>query len=238
MLWYKGWLETKFKLLFTLGFACIILLLQYSVRNATTAPGHKSPLFATVLFSNPVLVMMICALLAGAGIVTQPSFQATKGLHGSTLFTVSLPVSRLRLLAVRASIGWLEGVVVIAMLCCGMWLVSPPLRAVATSVEMFQYGATLIACGSMLYFLSVLLATFLDDQWRVWCTMIVSAVLWWLSSHISHIPIPAFADIFRAMGKGSPLIAHTVPWTAMAFSLGVAAMLFFAALKIAQTREY
>jgi hypothetical protein len=64
--------------------------------------------------------------------------------------------------------------------------------------------------------------------------MIGSAALWWVSS---HTPLPAL-DIFRAMGKGSPLIAHTLPWTAMVFSLGLASILFCAALKVLQIREY
>jgi hypothetical protein len=235
MLWRKGWLETRFRLLFTLGFTTFILFLQYSARTAAQPPHAKPAVFALVLFSNPTLVLMICAMLAGSGIVTQPALQASKGLHGSTLFTLSLPVSRLRLLAVRASIGWLEGAGVIGVFCCGMWLVSPAFSSVVTPVEMFEYAGTLIACSSALYCLSVLLATFLDDQWRAWGTMIVSAALWWLSR---HIPLPISVDIFRAMRDGSPLIAHTVPWAAMAFSLGLAAVLFFAALKVAQSREY
>jgi hypothetical protein len=234
MLWHKGWLETRFRLLFTLGFTTLILALQHSVR-AAAPQGAKSAALGLVMFSNPTLVLMACALLGGAGIVTQPSLQATKGLHGSTLFTLSLPVSRLRLLAVRASIGWLEAIGVIAVLCCGMWLVSPAFRAIGTPVEMLQYAGTLIACASALYCLSVLLATFLDDQWRAWGTMIASAALWWLST---HTPIPASINIFRAMQEGSPLLAHTMPWTAMAFSLGLATILFFAALKVVQTREY
>jgi hypothetical protein len=45
-------------------------------------------------------------------------------------------------------------------------------------------------------------------------------------------------DIVRAMLTAPPLIAHTMPWTTIAFSVGLAAILFCAALKIAQTREY
>jgi hypothetical protein len=235
MLWRKGWLETGFRLLFILGYTTLILFLQYSARNAAPPPHAKTAVFTLVMFSNPILVLVICAMLAGAGIVTQPALQATKGLHGSTLFTLSLPVSRLRLLAVRASIGWLEGVGVIGVFCWGMWLVSPVFRVSVTSVEMVEYAGTLISCGSALYFLSVLLATFLDDQWRAWGTMLASAALWLLSP---RIPLPISVDIFRAMRDGSPLIAHTVPWTAIAFSLALAAVLFSAALKVAQTREY
>jgi hypothetical protein len=235
MLWYKGWLETRFRLLFTLGFTTLILVLQYSAQNAAPPPGGKSAAFGLVMVSSPILVLMVCAMLGGAGIATQPSLQATKGLHGSTLFTLSLPVSRLRLLAVRASIGWFEAAGVIGALCCGMWLVSPAFRTTVTPVEMLEYAGTLIACASSLYCLSVLLASFLDDQWRAWGTMITSAALWWLST---HTPLPASANIIRAMRDGSPLLTHTMPWTAMAFSLGLAAVLLFAALKVVQTREY
>ena len=145
MLWYKGWLETRFKLLFLVGFATFLLFFQHSVRNAPTPPGGRNPALGFVLFSTPALVLMLCAILGGAGIATQPSFQASKGLHGSTLFTLSLPVSRLRLLAIRASIGWLEVVAVVGVLCCGMWLASPALRTMSTLIEMVEYAGTLIA---------------------------------------------------------------------------------------------
>jgi hypothetical protein len=239
MLWdtlvYKGWLETRFRLLFTLSFMVLLLALTHSSGTVAPAPGARSPIVGIVLFSNPTFVVMICAMLAGAGIATQPSFQAVKGIHGSTLFTLSLPVSRFRLLAVRATLGWLEMAGAIGTICCGMWFASSQIRSSITVTEMFEYAVTLIACGSTLYFLSVLIATFLDDQWRVWGTMIAAGALWWLSSRAL---VPASADIFRAMGEGSPLIAHAMPWTAMASSLGLAAILFFAALKIAQSREY
>jgi hypothetical protein len=40
---------------------------------------------------------------------------------------------------------------------------------------MFKYAETLVACTSALYFLFVLFAIFLDDQWRVWGTMLASS---------------------------------------------------------------
>ena len=178
---------------------------------------------------------VVALMLAGAGIATQPALQATKGLHGSMYFTLSLPVSRFRLLAVRASIGWFATLGAITVRCCAIWILFPALRAIATPAEMFEYAVALGACASGLYFMSVLLATFLDDLWRVWGSMLVTVALLWLSD---NTPLPASANIFRAMGEGSPLIAHSMPWTAMAFSLELAAILFFAALKVVQTREY
>ena len=70
MLWYKGWLETRFRLLFTLGIATLILVLQYSARNAAPPPGGKSAAFGLVMVGSPTLVLLLCAMLGGAGVVT------------------------------------------------------------------------------------------------------------------------------------------------------------------------
>lgn len=231
MLWYKGWLETRFKLLFTLGFVCLNLRMGHSF-----SPNIKtSVLLSMVTFMGQMMGMMICALLAGAGINTQPTFQATRGLHGSTQFTLSLPVSRLRLIAVRVAIGWLETVGAIAVFYCAMWFASPQLRAKVAPLDLFKYAVTLIVCGSAVYFLSVLLGTFLDEMWRVWGTMIAAVALGWLSVHTY---LPASVDFIRATGKNSSLYTHAMPWSAMAFAVVLSAAFFYAALKIAQVREY
>jgi hypothetical protein len=229
MLWHKGWLETRYRLLFALGFVALFQLIQH--QPSATPQG----ILGLVLFSNPVLVVMSYTLVAGAGVATQPSLVASKGIHGSTLFTLSLPVTRLRLLSVRAAMGWLEGSGVIGVLCCALWFRSPALRAMVDPETMLRYAATLIACGSAIYFVSVLLGTFLDEQWRTWGTMLTATALWWLSAHSAF---PAFLNIFQGMGKDSPLIAHTMPWSAIVFSVLLAGVLFFAALTVLRAREY
>jgi ABC-2 type transport system permease protein len=235
MLWYKGWLETRFRLLFSLGFFGILVIQSHMMAGMRPPDGVKADPVRVFVLTETVLVAMLCGMVGGAGIATQPSFQASKGLHGSTLFTLSLPVSRLRLLAVRAGIGWIEAAGGIAAMCCAMWILFPALRGTNTPEEVFKYTVTLIACASGLYAISVLLATFLDEQWRAWGNIALFWALWWLSSHTS---LPASANVFRAMSDGSPLFIHTMPWLAMAFSLELAAILFFAALKVVQMREY
>jgi hypothetical protein len=212
-----------------LAFVGFLLYMQYSSLHSAKS------ISLTVQSTVPTFVMMFCALLSGAGIATQPPFQATKGVHGSMLFTLSLPVSRLRLVAVRATIGWLEVAGLIGILLTSMWFISPTLRMIATPWGMFEFAATVIICGSSIYSLSVLLATFLEDQWRIWGTMLATVGLWWLSHHIH---LPAATDIFLAMSKGSPLFTHTMPWAAMSFALALTAAFFFAALKVAEVREY
>ena len=99
MLWHKGWLETRFRLLFAVGLAGFFLFSAYGF-------GVKAPAALRAVIGNVALVAaVLSAMLAGSGIATQPAVQATRGLHGSMLFTLALPVTRLRLLAVRAGFG-------------------------------------------------------------------------------------------------------------------------------------
>src|SRR5262249_50279998 len=105
MLWYKNWLETRGRILFLLAF----ILFPVALRMATSRPANPTALaeqrsmaFLAFYWAVPTI------MLAGAGVKTQPGAAATRGLHGSMYFTLTLPVSRLRLLAVRAGLGWLE----------------------------------------------------------------------------------------------------------------------------------
>jgi hypothetical protein len=235
MLWYKGWLETRVKLLASIGYLGIMMFFAHA--HPLRIPGGRTPRTALV----PVLVMgttfiaVVCTWLSGAGVATQPSFQATKGIHGSTLFTLSLPVSRLRLLAVRAGLGWMEMATMIAALCCGMWLVHPGMHTLVTPITMLEYCGTLIVSASAFYCFSVLLATLLEDQWRMVVGMMAFAGMFWLSAYNY---LPAAIDPLRAMDRGSILIANTVPWSAMGVSVVLSAALLLAALKVIKIREY
>jgi len=232
MLWYKGWLETRWKLLFVLAFYTAVFIIGAN----TPPPAAESKVAALMGLArlSTMIVMFACVMMAGTGITTQPSFVVTKGLHGSTLFTLSLPVSRFRLLTARTSLGWLEMAGVVGSVC-GLWFTLPLMKAVVAPLDMFRYAITLVACGSVFYCASVLLGAFLEEVWRIWGSMMVVGALWLLCS---KTPVPASLNIFRAMAEGSPLLAHSMPWVAMGFSLGLGAILLFAALKVAEMREY
>ncbi len=236
MLWYKGWRETRVQIGADAVHHDRLHHLVSRSRGQSLAGRNQRG----VRISTPTISRASSSSPApgwrGAGIATQPPFQAVKGLHGSTLFSpFRCRWSRFHLLAVRAGIGWLEMIGVIGLQCCGMWFALPFLKGTATSREMFEYAGTLAACASVVYFLSVFLGTFPDDQWRMWGTMLGAAALWWMPRHTS---LPAAADIFRGVGEASPLWAHSVPWTTMGVSLGLSAFLLLAALKIVKAREY
>src|SRR6185436_5484050 len=116
MLWYKAWLETRFGLAFLFGLYTLVWVVAST--GARMAPEKQAPkpqeiAFMADAFAFPFIAAAIS--LAGTGIKTPSGgFQnQVKGLHGSTLYTLSLPVSRQRLVGIRSAVGLLDTAVVI-----------------------------------------------------------------------------------------------------------------------------
>jgi hypothetical protein len=229
MLWYKSWLEIRWRALFALSVFSLVIFLASSGKGNSLRE-------ATRMMDVLGLVFVIPAIsLAGAGIKTQSASRATKCMPGSVYFTLSLPVSRLRLLLVRAGLGLMATTAIVTIICCGVWALFPALRVTAAPVDVFRAGSSIGACTSVFYFLSVVFATFLEETWQMWGTMIAVGLLRWMSV---KAVLPQSLDLFHAIGVASPLLTHAMPWAAMAASLAVSAILFLIALRVVTVREY
>jgi len=237
MLWYKGWLETRFRVLFMFLFAI------FPIALFTLGPFPRNPAPQGYLNLMPAMVQMfslyytiIPLLLAGSGVKTQSEgFRPAKGLHGSIYFTLSLPVSRFRLFRTRVGLGMLEAAALLAIPPCALWILFPASRTQISGADLFKYWVTLAVCTAGPYCLGVLLSTVLDEVWHGWISMFGVIVLWWL---LSTAPLPKAANIFRAMGTSSPLFTHSLPWSSMGASLGAAAILFLTAKRVVEAGEY
>ena len=236
MLWYKGWLETRFRMLFMFLFAIFpisLMILNSHPAKPSTQDSFQAMHGIVEMFA--LYYSIIPLALAGSGIKTQSAFQRTKGLHGSMYFTLSMPVSRFRLLATRVGLGMLEVAAVLTVAPCGVWILFPSLRMHITGTDLFEYWVTLLSCALGLHFLGVLLSTVLDDVWQTWISIFGLLFLRWL---LSTAPLPKAMNIFRAMSELSPLFTHSLPWSSMGISLGAAAVLFLIAKRVVETREY
>ncbi len=224
MLWTKAWLEMRWRLLLGAG-------LPLAGALSISAPWNRQGIVAIVF-----LLMFAAVRLAGSGITTQTGgFRPGRGLHGSTFFTLSLPVSRLRLLAIRAGIGMAATAAVIAIVICTVWLKFPIVRGDSTPADLFELVIAAIVCNACFHLVSVFFATFLDETWQLFGCAFVIFPAWWI---IGKLSLPPSANVFAFLGKASPLVTHEFPWSAMAISVAVSAILFWAALKIVQNREY
>src|SRR5260370_22586505 len=136
MLWMKGWHETRIRVLLLVA---ATLVISAVASDFTPANGSISAqgLEATTLIGASV---MAAILLAGAGIKTQPGgVRPSKGLHGSMYYTLSLPVTRIRLFSVRVSLGMAETAAIHVLACCAVWLVRPTVRLNSSPADMFKH---------------------------------------------------------------------------------------------------
>ena len=128
MLWMKAWLETRWRLLYTLAVPLAALVLPHVMSNGASsqkAADKNAHIFIGVM---TFFSLFNAAYLAGAGIKTQSPFRAMKGLEGSMYYTLGLPVSRLKLILVRAGVGLLEFAGASAIVYSALWLFFSPAR--------------------------------------------------------------------------------------------------------------
>jgi hypothetical protein len=239
MLWMKYWLETRYR--FFMVFTPFLLMIGMGflqvghVRPNTQIPAEQR--LSVILAIFTLFWIVPGAMLASSGIKTQPPLTATKGLHGSVHFTLSLPVSRIRLLRSRAGLGILEMAIVILLAVIGFGfllpLQFPELRLPAT--DFARYGVTVFAFTLAVYSLSTLLATFMDDLWQMWGTMIAVGAARGLTALVKP---PQSMDVFQALGANSPLLTHSFPVWPVVLSLAVAACLCSAAARSVRERDY
>lgn len=131
MLWMKAWRETRWKLAFLMSGFLASLITAASGGGLGTAE-HAANLMGLLSF----LSIVASITLAGAGITTQSPFRRNRGLHESMYFTLSLPVSRFRLLAVRAGFGLLETAGMNVFMIASAWSLFPLTRASSTFVDL------------------------------------------------------------------------------------------------------
>lgn len=236
MLWYKGWLETRSRVL------RMVLIALVPIQFITLAAHGRNPASVgspsevrNVIEFLALYYSMIPLMLAGSGIKTQAAASRwTKGLHASIYFTLSLPVSRARRLATRSGLGMAEAGGVLAIAFWTVWIANPYLRTFITASDMFECWVSFFVFASAVYFLGVLLSTFLEEVSQTWASTFGVVLLWAFSKACPNTP----ASIFGPMGVTSPLFTHTLPWASMGVTLGVAAILFWAAQRVVESREY
>src|SRR4029077_11559573 len=100
------------------------------------------------------------AVLLGSG---SPLAQ---GAGGATLFTLSLPASRDRWLAVRVATGLAELLVLAVVPCLVLPLLSPAIGQTYSLGSAVIHGACLFIAGAVFFSLALLLSTVFSDLWR------------------------------------------------------------------------
>ena len=228
MLWMKAWFETRWRL----ALMTVLLLLVFAL--ALAKPSLSQATMNAALFAIGLDTCFGCVILAGAGVQTQPIFQTVRGVHASMTFTLSLPVTRLRLLYVRAALGLAESIGFIVAVCCAEWLIFRSLLGNPGVLDLLKLIFEYAAFGVAVHCVSIFFATVFDLIFQMYATLLAMGFLWFITSRLH---LPRSIDIFRLMIGDPALVTHTL-LCRIAVSCSLALISLLAAARIVQTREY
>jgi hypothetical protein len=230
MLWYKAWLETRWRFVFMVGSILLVWLLPLWLPSHSAVPASR--LWFGLQLGSVLLSMLAAIYLAGSGINSQTMYAATTGFHGSMLFTLSLPVSRRRLLFVRAGLGAiLTGVLVI---CMTAYILLHRPGAVSASLAL-SYIARVLVCTMAVYSLSVLLACVFDEVWQFMGGCLVWSGVFLLQTRFAAV---AWVSPIRGMSQISYSGNGTASWPPLLASILLTGILLSASVLFLQRKEY
>lgn len=251
MLWYKSWLETRWR--FFIGFALMLLSVASTVLTypqvmkllplvPTNVPGEigrriqeaaeLSRTFPGFVWSqafrqNLANLATLFAVLLGTGNFLSRSSGA--------LFTLSLPVSRQRLVAVRAAAGLLELSALAVIPSLGLPLLAPMVGASYGVGEALLHGLCLFVAGAVFFGIALLLSTFFSDPWRPLLSALAIACVLGFADAV--VKVPAWS-VFGVMSGETYFRSGTVPWGGLAVSAVVATALAYSAAVNLARRDF
>lgn len=247
MLWYKSWLETRWR--FLIGFGLLTILAGGTVFDYL-AVEKLLPLARTIDTSgtmgrrirdaveiqssyrgfvwwqwfrqNLVQMWTLFAVLLGSG-----GLLPTSG--GAAVFTLSLPTSRNRVLGVRAATGLAELLVLAFVPSLVIPLLSPAIGQSYSVGDTLVHGACLFIAGAAFFSLAFLLSTVFSDLWRP--LLIACSVAVVLATCELVVRDLARYGIFRVMSGEVYFRTGELPWLGLLTSAALSVAMLYAATR-------
>ena len=246
MLWYKAFLETRWR--FLIGLAILMLSAAGAVvayprvvkllplvpsvdtsgelgrrikEAAELMRDYRGYVWSQWLRQGMTNMLSLFAVLLGTGgLLSQAS-------GGGALFTLSLPVSRNRLLGVRVATGLAELLALAFVPPLLLPLLSPAVGQTYGIGDALIHGACFFVAATVLFSMACLLSTVFSDVWRP--ALIVCGL-----AAVLGICEPFFGDLsryslFGIMDGETYFRGGGLPWLGLLASAAVSAAMLFAA---------
>ena len=254
MLWRKAWLETRGRFLTALIVLSVIAVgnvfqyvavqrllpgLSYEApRNASPIEGFireaiemqrdfRGFVFFATFRQNLMQIGIVFAVLLGCGGLLH---EARKG---SVLFTLALPVTRRRLMAVRTATGLAQLLAITMVPALLITLFAPAIGQHFSVVDSLAHGFCLFVVGGVFYSLASFLSTMFADFWR---PLLVAIVIACVAAAIQLVA-PQLG-IFRVMSGETWFRTGALPWTGLVASAVVASALLYGAAETIERKDF
>ena len=251
MLWYKAWLETRWRFLIGLALllcssgAVVLMYPRLTELISLGPPNGGGPLTAEIRQAMeiertyrgyiwyqwfrenlPQWGTVFAVLLGAAGPLSAPA---------GALFTLSLPVPRARLLVVRTATALAEVFALTFVSSLLIPLLSAAIGQHYAIADAVIYSASFFVAVSAFLMLAVFFSTIFDDPWRP--PLIALAIAAVLSSLNRVFGRPPYSG-FGLMSAESYFRSGHLPWLGLLAIAAVTAMLYGASVAMLKRRDF
>lgn len=255
MLWYRVWLETRSR--FLIGLGLLIIVAVGTVLNYSSAK-ELAPLARELDVSGPLakvvkeslelqssyrgyiwlrwftdnlaqLGTLFAIMLGSGGIV---SYTGGRG----TLFTLALPVTRNRLIGVRAACGLGQWMLVVFASSLIISVASPLVAEHYGILDTLIHSFSLFIVGALFFCLALLLSTIFNDVWRPMLIALAVAVVVAACEFALRDALPF--GLIRTMTAESYFLTTDIPWIGWLVTGSLSGAMLYGAAIVFQRRDY
>ncbi len=256
MLWYKFWLDTRWRFLIPLAILVLNiwgLVLEYPhvasllrtvhlepdalsesgalgraiVESVAAERTYRGYIWFQWFRQNLSQMGTLFAVLLGSGSLLSAS------TGGGALFLLSLPASRHRWLAARAAMGLGESLALAFIPSLAIAVFSPVIGQRYALADALVHATCLFTVGAMFFSLAFLLSTMFTDIWRP--LLIAGGVAVALSLCESTLDVNGF---FRVMSGSTYFSAGAIPWIGLLTSAAISAVMLYGAFVRVARRDF
>jgi hypothetical protein len=255
MLWYKSWLDTRWRFLLTLAvlvvLACASVFSYETMQRILAAVPQDADLplgdslqeelreaievsrtFRGYAWSqwfggNLGGLLTLAAALLGSG---SPLVKSGSG----ALFSLALPVSRGRWIATRAGVGLVELLVIALLPSVAISALAPFVGQQFSIIDAFIYGLCAFVVATVFFGAAVYVSTLFNDVWRpllITCLLAIAVAM-------AGTLLPKDHGLFAAMEGRSYFYEGSLPWAELLTSAAAAAALVYAAASSIARRDF
>jgi ABC-type transport system involved in multi-copper enzyme maturation permease subunit len=236
VLCYKAWLETRSRFL-----TCLTVLALFSAVFIHHAQGFLHPEWKTdfyrLLFISQeyvVFLWILSVVLLGMGGLVREHATGTSSL------SLSLPVSRAHLLAVRITVGVLEAIALGVLPWATIFLVSRAGGMPILFPQVAFYTALLLGGGMAYFAIGFFVSSIVEGEYTAPAVAIGLVFLatiffdtWLRRFNLWRLITGSFS-----IDRTTYLLAGHFPWLAVLASLCAAALMLLASVRIIQRRDF
>jgi ABC-2 type transport system permease protein len=245
MLWYKAWRESRVRFLLSAG-VLMFLCLSSIYRARTGFPPPERPdlpysawVWANIYGNLNPTVFVILAMILGLG-----GLQRERPV-GTAVFTLSLPVTRIRLNALRAAAGTLQVIFLSLIPSMLVPAFSPMIAGQSYPVsQTLQFGFLIMSWGIVAFAAGFLLSSLFAGEFTGTALCVIVPVLYRIvvqsSEAIASYPAANYASFMSGLPYiSSPVnvtITGPLPWMSF-LTLAVVSMILFACAAARTNRQ-